>query len=221
MLFSGVFFVFIGICVYICTVNLKQAVMAADYIPSEQLKEVIAGLKGEKDYLMHMYFVTACSTALRFSDLSQLKWGDLFDSKWGVRGCIEIKEQKTKKVRKITLSSKIRGQISELRSHFFLCRHDKYIFSQGTSKKPISIQGMNKKLKVVKDKYKLSGNISTHSLRKSFARAMWEANNKSDYSLILLQDILNHSSIAITRRYLGIRDEEISSAYTSTTDKLF
>ena len=37
--------------------------------------------------------------------------------------------------------------------------------------------------------------------------------NNSDYALTTLSEIFNHSNIAITRRYLGIRDEEIAEAY--------
>ena len=56
-------------------------------------------------------------------------------------------------------------------------------------------------------------NISTHSLRKSGARFIWEEFNKSDESLIKLSMVLNHSSSAITRRYLGITKEEIADIY--------
>ena len=56
-------------------------------------------------------------------------------------------------------------------------------------------------------------NVSTHSLRKSGARFIWELHNKSDESLIKLSMVLNHSSTTITRRYLGITKEEIADIY--------
>jgi hypothetical protein len=56
-------------------------------------------------------------------------------------------------------------------------------------------------------------NISTHSLRKSGARFIWELNTKSDESLIKLSMVLNHSSTSITRRFLGITKEEIADIY--------
>ena len=56
---------------------------------------------------------------------------------------------------------------------------------------------------------------STHSFRKSFGRRIWSNNSDSEKSLVLLSQIFNHSSIAITRRYLGIREEEVKNVYLS------
>jgi integrase len=58
-------------------------------------------------------------------------------------------------------------------------------------------------------------NISTHSLRKSGSRFIWENNGHSNECLIKLSSILNHSSTSITRRYLGISREEIKDIYQS------
>ncbi len=38
---------------------------------------------------------------------------------------------------------------------------------------------------------------------------------RDDEALLLLADVLGHSNIAITKRYLGIRKEEILSVYDS------
>ena len=58
-------------------------------------------------------------------------------------------------------------------------------------------------------------NISTHSLRKSGSRFIWDSNGCSDEYLIKLSSILNHSSSSITRKYLGISREEIKDIYKS------
>jgi len=63
-------------------------------------------------------------------------------------------------------------------------------------------------------------NISTHSLRKSGSRFIWENNGNSDEYLIKLSSILNHSSTSITRRYLGISREEIKDIYQSFDELL-
>tara|TARA_R110002051_G_scaffold95783_2_gene165805 strand:- start:1493 stop:1696 length:204 start_codon:yes stop_codon:yes gene_type:complete len=55
--------------------------------------------------------------------------------------------------------------------------------------------------------------ISSHSLRKSFGRRVWENNGKSDEALTYLSEIFNHQSIAMTRKYLGIRADEIKDIY--------
>jgi site-specific recombinase XerD len=72
-------------------------------------------------------------------------------------------------------------------------------------------QSINDILKTLFNTKKLQ--ISSHSLRKSFARRVYQNHNESENSLVLLSDIFSHSSISITRRYLGIRSETISNVY--------
>jgi integrase len=55
--------------------------------------------------------------------------------------------------------------------------------------------------------------ISTHSLRKSGARFLYEENNKSEDVFLKISMILNHSNTQVSRRYLGITKEEISDVY--------
>jgi hypothetical protein len=57
--------------------------------------------------------------------------------------------------------------------------------------------------------------ISSHSLRKTFGRRVYEINGESEKALIQLSQIYNHSSIGITRNYLDITQEEIEDIYLS------
>ena len=56
--------------------------------------------------------------------------------------------------------------------------------------------------------------ISTHSLRKSGARFLYEENQRSEDVFLKISMILNHSSTQVSRRYLGITKEEISDVYS-------
>ncbi|WP_429822016.1 tyrosine-type recombinase/integrase [Domibacillus aminovorans] len=47
-------------------------------------------------------------------------------------------------------------------------------------------------------------NIGTHSLRKTFAYHQYQAGT----DIVLLQDMLNHSSPSVTLRYIGITQDE-------------
>jgi site-specific recombinase XerD len=79
-----------------------------------------------------------------------------------------------------------------------------------------SIQYVNRLLKEGgRDERIKNKNISSHSLRKSGSRFIWENNGHSDEYLIKFSSILNHSSTSITRRYLGISREEIKDIYQS------
>ena len=76
---------------------------------------------------------------------------------------------------------------------------------------------MNVKLKELVKMYRirLDGNVSTHTFRKTLGRRVMEVNNYSNESLVLLMELFSHSSMSITKRYLGIREQEIHNVYDS------
>ena len=70
-------------------------------------------------------------------------------------------------------------------------------------------------LKEVKKKYRLNvGNFSCHSLRKTFGRQVYTMNGENaELALVKLMELFNHSSVSITKSYLGLRQEEILQTY--------
>ncbi|MGN8654029.1 tyrosine-type recombinase/integrase [Blautia obeum] len=67
---------------------------------------------------------------------------------------------------------------------------------------------VNKHLQKVCTHLGFSG-IGSHSFRKFFATSIYN-NNKHDINLVRV--LLQHSSIAVTQRYIGIQSEEIEEA---------
>ncbi len=52
------------------------------------------------------------------------------------------------------------------------------------------------------------------ALRKTFGRHIYEnASTNGELALVMLSELFNHSNIAITKRYLGIRKDEILGCY--------
>jgi integrase len=51
-------------------------------------------------------------------------------------------------------------------------------------------------------------NVSTHSFRKWCATDIYNAT----HDIVLVQHLLQHSSAAITQRYIGIDDEKVNQA---------
>ena len=60
------------------------------------------------------------------------------------------------------------------------------------------------------------------SLRKTFGRQVYNMNSEnSELALVKLMELFNHSSVAITKRYLGLRQEEILETYDCLTFRFF
>lgn len=92
-----------------------------------------------------------------------------------------------------------------------------YIFLNKYGNKPIDQCYANVKLKELLKKYNISveGNVSTHMFRKTLGNRVLKLNNYSNEAVILLMELFSHSSPAITRRYLGLREQEIMDVYDS------
>ena len=72
----------------------------------------------------------------------------------------------------------------------------------------ITERAIQKQLKMVTD-YLGYENISTHSFRKFFATQVYINN---DYNIILVQQLLQHSTPSVTQKYIGISTKEIENA---------
>lgn len=51
--------------------------------------------------------------------------------------------------------------------------------------------------------------VSTHSFRKFYATEIYR---NSGYNIALVQQLLQHSSAAVTQRYIGIQQKEVEQA---------
>jgi site-specific recombinase XerD len=171
---------------------------------------VIEGLKLLNDKKMSVfgfYIIFSINTGLRVSDIMQIKHSDLKADK------IYLKEKKTKKAREISLNNVVRNSYQTMLATLDIKNDNidnNYVFlsQKGTVYRT---QSINVILKSLFNTKRLQ--ISSHSLRKAFARKVYENMNESENALVLLSDIFNHSNIAITRRYLGIRQETIDNIY--------
>jgi len=72
----------------------------------------------------------------------------------------------------------------------------------------VGVRAVQKQLKIITDFLGLS-NISTHSFRKMFATTVYEQNANN---LELVKELLNHTSIATTQRYIRVSQKEINKA---------
>jgi integrase len=144
-----------------------------------------------------LLIICGINLGLRIGDLLSLTYGQLRNK------TIILHEQKTKKKRELKVNDNIRTAME-----YFKEQPDNFHAFRSQKGSVYTPQHVNRLMKNYFNK-----NATSHSLRKTFGRRIWDKYNRSDEALILLSDTFNHTNTAITRRYLGIRREEINDMY--------
>ena len=189
--------------------SLKYSTTTADYLIWSDAMNLIRKLAKDGDYKISLLIALGCFTGLRISDILSLRWKQILDTSE-----FTVTEKKTGKQRTIRLNPQLQQHIRECYQQIKpLGINAPVLVSQkGTV---FTVQRINIILKEVKRKYRLHiGNFSCHSLRKTFGRQVYNMNSEnSELALVKLMELFNHSSVAITKRYLGLRQEELLNTY--------
>ena len=189
--------------------SLKYSTTTADYLVWSDAMNLIRKLAKDGNYKMSLLIALGCFTGLRISDILALRWKQILHVEE-----FTIIEKKTGKKRTLRLNPQLQQHVAECYEHIQpLGINAPILVSQkGTI---FTVQRINVILKEVKRKYRLKvKNFSCHSLRKTFGRQVYNMNSEnSELALVKLMELFNHSSLAITKRYLGLRQEEILQTY--------
>ena len=156
------------------------------------------------------------ATALRITDELSLTWGDVYDFKNDrFRTHFEIRERKTGKPKQVKINQYCKDILKKLlmesNNQKGSISAEDYIFSNGRIKENhISrVQAWRIIKKAVKA-LAIQGNIACHSLRKTFGYYAWKYLKKS---AAVIMEIYNHCSFAVTKRYLGITQDDLDELY--------
>ena len=189
--------------------SLKYSNTTADFLQWDEAMNLTRKLAKDGNYKMSLLIALGCFTGLRISDILALRWNQILDTEE-----FTIIEHKTKKKRTIRVNLQLKKHIRDCYEHIqpVGINAPVLISQKGTV---FSIQRINEVLKEIKRKYRLQiGNFSCHSLRKTFGRQVYNMNNdNSELALVKLMELFNHSSVSITKRYLGLRQEELLNTY--------
>ena len=152
--------------------------------------------------------VLGLNTALRISDILSLTSEMVYDHN-KVREHIVVKEQKTGKINRILLNREVRKALNLYR-HFLVKSAayktgNPYLFpSPYVSQRPLSRYQVYRMIRNAAESVEIQEKVSCHSLRKTFGYHAW----KQSVPPAMLMDIYNHSSYQITKRYLGIDQDD-------------
>ncbi len=169
----------------------------------EQYEEFIEAMQNGSSFFrpneqIMTSLVLEANLGLRIEDILNLTLDSFI--KDGDRYRLDIIEIKTKKKREFTVLNEVYEYIKD-----YCVRHEIVKDEKIFKTKSRNIQTY---LQKVAD-YLGYDNIGTHSFRKFFATQIYI---KSGYNLILVQQLLQHSSPNVTQRYIGINSKQIEEA---------
>lgn len=158
--------------------------------------------------------IMGINTALRISDLLNLRWKDVWNYSGNCfRKHLILEEKKTKKSQIIYLNAACINALLLLKEESSAVTEADYYLFQSRVGQNRHI-GRNRAYTLIKQAWQelgYEGNISCHSLRKTFGYHAW----KNGISPALIMTIYNHSSMEITKRYLAIEQDDKDQVYNS------
>lgn len=177
-----------------------------------KVKQYLLGKQNKRDYLL---FVLGINVGLRAGDLLSLKIGDV-TSNGIISDTVRIQEEKTKKLREFVLNKSAKDALTLYLDSLQNYTTEDFLFTSRKGNGHITVEYAHSIIKGTLRELKIKGNYGTHSLRKTFAYHTYTSNIATNPSILeTLQKMLNHSTSAVTLRYIGITKEVITDVYTS------
>lgn len=154
--------------------------------------------------------IMGLNTAFRISDILQLKWADVCQQNGRLCTHIHIEEQKTGKQRIVPINDALRRTLEIYRKSLPEPALQNWLFpSPHRQSQHLSRHQAYRIVRRAAAACDLPEHISCHSLRKTFGYHAW----KNGTPPAMLMDLYNHSSYQITKRYLGIEQDERDQVY--------
>jgi integrase len=154
------------------------------------------------------YVLISLHTALRVGDILRLTWDDLYDfDRRRVRAYIVVTERKTGKTKQIALHKQLVRALAAYAKR--AARPGAFLMENKHTHKVISRQQAYRILRNAAKALGFPFRVSCHSLRKTFGYHAW----RNGVSPAVIMEIYNHSSFAVTRRYLGVAQDDQDKVY--------
>jgi integrase len=173
-----------------------------------QVRELAAYFLKRGEVRNHVLIVLGVNTALRVCDLLRLTWDDVYDfENRRFRESVMLTEKKTRKSKTLMLNKRITGALTV---YLPAAKRGGVLFaSRKGSNRAISRQHAYRIIRAGAEALGIVARVSCHSLRKTFGYLAWKAN----VSPVVIMKIYNHSSLAVTERYLGITQDDLDDCY--------
>lgn len=164
-----------------------------------------------------MMFLIGINLGIRASDLCGLKYNFFMNDDRSFKDFYSLQPKKTRKTGKFVklyFNQTVKKAITDYIEKYPVEDLDEYLFK---SRKGGAIT--EKSLwKIIVDTTAEAGinkNVGSHTLRKTFGRFVYHNAEDKNNALVILQTIFNHSSPAITSKYIGLTDDEVSDVFNN------
>ncbi|MDB4224301.1 tyrosine-type recombinase/integrase [Granulosicoccus sp.] len=178
----------------------------------EQRQQVEAHLAAQRRIYADIWKV-GVNTALRISDLLSLTM-DHVRALDPEQPALNVVEQKTGKLRKIVVNQTaldaMQRRLADYPDHVWLFQTDAVNRNRRQPPKPINRRSVSRVFERVGLRIAPKVVLGTHSMRKTRGYAM----HKAGRSIESIAKVLNHSSPAVTMRYIGLVQQDIDESYT-------
>ncbi|MHC1699327.1 MAG: tyrosine-type recombinase/integrase [Geobacteraceae bacterium] len=153
-------------------------------------------------------FVCGVNSALRASDLTRLRVGDVRHLEVGEH--FMLREKKKGKIRNVTINQPMRDAIDAMLAEMPGAKDTDYLFPSQKGGGPLNTSSLHNLVKEWCRMVKLKGNFGSHSLRKTWG---YHARVTFGMDLATLVDCFGHSTQKQTLTYLCIQEEEVRAAF--------
>jgi len=169
----------------------------------KDIKKIVRRLSDKpRDKLL---FLMGINNGLRIGDLLKLKVDQVKDLSAGK--ILTIKESKTKKDNVLAINKTVYKALKKYLDDAHL-ENDDYLFPSRKGNNALTVQTVNNMVKKWTKDIGLKDNFGAHTLRKTFG---YIQRTRFGVGFEVLAKRFNHSSPAVTMRYLGIHDKEVNS----------
>lgn len=180
----------------------------------------VSQLQEFKDYYLtqnpnprnYVLCILGLNTALRITDILHLKWKHIYNfSDRTFLSHISVIERKTGKSTMIALNHAVTETLNDYLTALPISPDaNEFLFqSRKGINQPLSRSQAFRIVKEAALSVGLNQHVSCHSLRKTFGYHAWQ----QGIPPALLMDIYNHSSYRITKRYLGIEQDDKDNVF--------
>lgn len=165
-----------------------------------------------------MLFLIGINLGIRASDLCGLRYSFFMNNDGTFKESYTLQPKKTRKQKKFVklyFNQTVKKAITEYTKEYPIEDVNEYLFKSREGDSYITEKSLWRIISKAAIEAGIKQNVGTHSLRKTFGYHIWHNAEDKEKALVMLMAIFNHSSVATTKKYIGLMDEEIEDVFNS------